>query len=86
MNMHFTQIVSCCFAVLRQMRSINRSVVQSLIVSMVISWLDNGSATLAGFPASQLGLYVAARLIYSSRKFEHVTPLLNDLHWLQIRE
>jgi len=61
----------------------------SLILSLVISRLDYGSATLAGLPACQLDrlqsvLNAVARLIYRSRKFDHVTPLLHDLHWLRI--
>jgi len=95
MNTHITRTVSSCFAVLRQIRSISRSVgqpvVQSLIVSLVISRLDYGSATLAGLPACQLDrlksvLNAAAHLIHRSRKFDHVTPLLHDLHWLWILE
>jgi len=57
MNTHITRTVSCCFAVLQQIRSISRylsqPVVQSLIVSLVISRLDYGSATRAGLPACQ---------------------------------
>ena len=58
MRTHVTRTVSSCFAVLRQIRSIRRSVspsvVQSLIVSLVLSRLDYGSATLAGLPACLL--------------------------------
>ena len=95
MNTHITRTVSCCFGVQRQIRSINRCVsqpvVQSLVVSLVISRLDYGSATLAGLPACQLDrlqsvLNAAARLIHRSRKFDHVTPLLYDLHWLRVPE
>jgi hypothetical protein len=95
MNTHITRTVSCCFAVLRQIRSISRSVsqpvVQSLVVSLVISRLDYGSATLAGLPSCKLDrlqsvLNAAARLIHSSRKSDHVTPLLYDLHWLRVPE
>ena len=25
-----------------------------------------------------------ARLVFSARKFEHITPLLHDLHWLRV--
>jgi len=77
-------------AVLRQIsRSVSQPAVQSLIVSLVISRLDYGRAMLAGLPACQLDrlqsvLNGASRLIYSSRKFDHVTPLLHDLHWLRI--
>ena len=28
----------------------------------------------------------AARLIFSSRKYDHVTPLLHELHWLRMRQ
>ena len=95
MRTHVTRTVSSCFAVLRQIRSIRRSVspsvVQSLIVSLVLSRLDYGSATLAGLPACLLDrlqsvLNAAARLIYGSRKYDHVTPLLRDLHWLRVPE
>jgi len=58
---------------------------------LVISRLDYGSATLAGLPAFQLDRLqsvsnAATRLIYRSRKFAHVTPLLHDLHRLRIPE
>ena len=29
-------------------------------------------------------LNAAARLVYGSRKYEHVTPLLRELHWLRV--
>jgi len=89
MNTHITRTVPCCFAVLRQIRSISQPVVQSLIVSLVISRLEYGNATLAVLPVCQLNIlqYVsnpAVRLIYRFRKFDHMTPLLHDLHWLRI--
>ena len=52
MRTKVTQTCSKCFAALRQLRSIRRSVpndvMQSLIVALVFSRLDYGSATLAG--------------------------------------
>jgi len=95
MRTHVTRSVSSCFAVLRQIRSISRSVVrlvlQSLIVSLVLSRLDYGSATLVGLPACLLDrlqsvLNAAAHLVYGSRKYNHVTQLLNDLYWLRVPE
>ena len=87
--------VSNCFAVLRQIRSIRRSltrpVLQSLVVSLVMPFvmprLDYGNVTLAGLPDVQLSrlqsvLNAAARLVFSARKHEAVSPLLRDLHWL----
>jgi len=92
---HVSRTVSGCFAVLRQLRSIRRSVSYSvfhlLVVSLVMPRLDYCNATLAGLPASQLSrlqsvLNAAARLIHRSSRYEHVTPLLRDLHWLRSPE
>ena len=93
MKSHVSRTVSSCFAVLRQIRSICRSVTKpvllSLVTSLVLSRLDYGSAALAGLPACLLNrlqsvLNAAARLVHSARKFDHVTPLLQDLHWLRM--
>ena len=58
MRTHVAKTVLSCFAVLRQLRSIQRSVsdpvLQSLVVALVLMTLDFGSATLAGLPAVQL--------------------------------
>jgi len=93
MATHVSKTVSSCFAMLRQIRSIRRSVtrpvLQSLVSSLVLSRLDYGSATLAGLPARQTNrlqsvLNAAARLVHSARKYDHITPLLCDLHWLRV--
>jgi hypothetical protein len=85
--------VSSCLALLRQIRSVRRSVTRpvllSLVISLALSHLDYGNATLAGLLQQSLsmlqsGLNVTARLVYATRKYEHVTPLLRDLHWLRI--
>lgn len=95
MTSHVSRTVSGCFAALRQIRSIRRSVTRpvllSLVASLVLSRLDYGLTTLAGLPAQQLNrlqsvLNAAARLVCSARKFDHITPLLKDLHWLRIPE
>jgi len=75
MRSHVSRTVSGCFAVLRQLRSIRRSVSDSvfysLVVSLVMPRLDYCNATLAGLPASSLSrlqsvLNAAARLIHRS--------------------
>ena len=95
MRTQVTRTVAGCFAVLRQLRSIRRSVpdpvFQSLVVSLVLTKLDYGNATLAGLPAYQYRrlqsvLYAAARLIYQRRRFDHVSSLLRELHWLKSAE
>jgi len=92
MRTHVTKTVASCFAALRQIRSIRRSVspsvLRSLVFSMVLSQLDYGCATLAGLPLLLLDrlqsvLNAAARLIFASRRHNHV-KLLRSLHWLQV--
>ena len=84
-----------CFAVLRQLRSIRRSVpnsvFQTLVAALVMPCLDYGNATLAGLHAFQHHqlqpvLNAAARLIHRSPRYEHITPLLRNLHWLRSPE
>ena len=92
---HISRTVSSCFAVLRQIKSIRRSdsqpVLLSLVSSLVLSRLDYRSTVLSGISRQlldrlQSALNAAARLIYSRRKFQHVTPLLKELHWLRVPE
>ena len=71
-----------------------RPVLESQVVSFVLSWLDYGSATLAGLPSPLLGRLqsvqnAAARLIFSDNHhvhMDHITPLLRSLHWLRVPE
>jgi len=95
MRSHVSLTVSGCFAVLRQLCSIRRSVsdtvFHSLVVSLVMPHLDYCKATIARLPASQLSrlqsvLNATARLIHRSSRYEHVTPMLRDLHWLRSPE
>jgi len=95
MRSHVVKTVSICFAALRQIRSVRNSIprqaILSLVVSLVLTRLDYGSATLAGLPAHLIDrlrsvMSAAARLVFSSRKYDHVTPLLHELHWLKMRQ
>jgi len=95
MKSHISKAVSNCFAALRRLRSIRRLVSQpvllSLVTSLIITRLDYGSATLAGLPGHLLDslqsvLNAAARLVCYAQKYDHVTHLLRDLHWLQVPE
>jgi len=95
MNIHVSRTVSSCFSVLRQLRSIRRSVMrpvlQSLVVSLVLPRLDYGNATLAGLRGRELSrlqsvLNSAARLIFAASNYDHATPLLCDLHCLRVPE
>ena len=88
MTSHVAKTVSACYSALRQLRSVRRSlsrcVLQSLVSSYVLSRLDYGSATLAGIPPYLLQqlqsvMNSATRLVFSSSRFAHITPLLRQL-------
>jgi len=90
-----SKTVSNCFSAMRLIRSIRRSVSKAVLLSLVralvLSRVDYGNATLAGLPARQLCrlqsvFHAAARIVFSARKFDHVTPLLQELHWLRVPE
>ena len=95
MTTHISRTVVSCFGILRQIRSVQRSLprhaVTSLVTSLVLTRLDYCNSVLAGLPANLLNrlqavINAAARLICSARKSEHITPILMDLHWLRIQE
>jgi len=84
MKTHISKTVSSCFAALRRLRSIRRSVSQavllSLVTSLIMTRLDYGSAVLAGLPSHLLNrlqsvLNAAARLVCRARKYDHVGAL-----------
>jgi len=45
-----------------------------------------GGVSLSLTDRLQSVLNAAARLVFSARRSEHVTPLLRDLHWLKVPE
>ena len=68
MKSHVSRTVSTCFAAMRQIRSIRHCVPRQALVSLVLSWVDYGNATLAGVPAYAISrlqsvLNAAARLV-----------------------
>ena len=76
---------------LRQLRNVRWSVpltiYQTLIITLVLSRLDYGNATLAGLPACLLNrlhsvLNTATWSIANLRRSDHITDALISLHWL----
>jgi len=87
--------VSSCFAALRHNKyaafvapSASQSLL-SLVTSLVLTRLDYGSITLSGITKRlmdrlQSVLNAAVRLVYNGRKYDRISPLLRDLHWLRV--
>ena len=68
-----------------------RCVLQSLVTSLVLTRLDYGSTNLAGIPLYLLKrlqsvMNSAARLVSSSSRYDDITSLVRQLHWLKARE
>ena len=65
--------------------------IETLVHAFVTSKLDHCNSLLYAVPKYvieklQSVQIAAARLIASSRKFDHITPILFELHWLPISE
>jgi hypothetical protein len=95
MAAHVSRTVSRCFSVLRQLRSVRRSLTtsafQTLMTSLVATRLDYGNAVLYGIAGNQLRrlqavLNAGARLIFGLRRSDHVSDALMSLHWLRVPE
>ena len=92
---HISRTVSTCFVTLRQIHSIRQRVpwqtLLSLVVSLVLLRLDYWNATLAGLPShvisrQQSTLNASAWLLFTLWKCDHMTPLLQELHWLKMEQ
>jgi len=95
MRAHVTATVRTCFMALRQIRSVRRSLSRdallTLIRALVISKADYCCSVLTGVSGTLLHrlqsvFNAAARLVFSTRTSEHITPLLRELHWLKVPE
>ena len=64
---------------------------KTLVHALVTSRLDHCNSFLYGLPGYliqrlQYVMNAAAKVITCKRKFDHVTPLLIELHWLPVRQ
>ncbi len=75
-------------AKLRNMFSVSDA--EKLVHASMTSRLDYCNALLGGCPASsinklQIVQNAAARVLTGARKYNHITPILQSLHWLPIK-
>ena len=96
-NMSFEKyssfVCKSAYVALRQISSIRHyltiTATKTLICSLVLSRLDYGNALLAGCPKILIDKLQrvrnsAAKLVFKAKKRDHVSPLLQSLHWLPI--
>ena len=68
---------------------LTESVTKTLVTSLILSKLDYCNSLLVGLPIETINRLQtvqnnAARLVFRKRKYDHVTPLLYELHWLPV--
>ena len=92
------QISNICKTAYLELRRINSirhlltpDATKTLVCAFVLSRIDYCNSLLAGAPKTLINRLQrvqnnAARMIYKSSKFDHISPLLNSLHWLPVQD
>jgi len=95
MAAHITRVCSAAHLHLRNISRIwpflSQTTTEQLIHAFVTSRLDMGNALLYGVAQAQLGRLQrvqnsAARLLTRTSRAEHITPVLEQLHWLPVKQ
>ena len=90
---HIADISRACswqlFEIRRIRNRLDRSTAETIIRAFIISRIDYCNSIYHGMTAVSLVplkriLHTAARVITLTRRFDHITPALRDLHWLPI--
>ena len=88
---HISSIISQGYRLIHNLSGIRKFIskdhLKTLVNSLIIAKLDNCNSLLLGISAFDLGRLrrfqnSCARLIYNARKRDHVTGILQELHWL----
>ena len=94
MDAHITKICKTANFHLCRIGSIRKYLTKeaaaTLVHAFISSRLDCGNSLLQGITKSQLSRLqrvqnCAARLVSRTRKYDHITPVMKDLHWLPLR-
>ncbi|XP_068716843.1 uncharacterized protein [Montipora capricornis] len=92
---HVINTTKCCFYKLHNSFKIRRflseDAAKRMVHTLITSRLDYCNSILNGLPNTTLEFLVrvqkaAARLISNKTKFQHISPLMKDLHWLPIKK
>ena len=75
----------------RVRKFLNVNEIRTLVQAVIVSRIDNCNSLFYGIHESELNRLQrlqnsCARLIYGRKKFEHVSDLFLDLHWLPIKQ
>jgi hypothetical protein len=95
MEDHVSSVVRGCFFHLRSLGKLRNALTlkaaTTIAVALVISRLDYANSCLWGLPDQQLDrlqrvLNTAARIVTRTKKRDHISPVLRQLHWLPVRK
>ena len=95
MESHVKKVCQTSYYHIRNINNIRRILTDEsaaiLIHALVTSRLDNGNSLLFGITNTlmcklQRVQNTAARVLSRTRKFEHITPVLRNLHWLPVKQ
>ena len=72
-------------------KHLNQNPTEKIMHALITSKLDYCNSPQFGLPNSQLQKLqrvqnAAARIITGNRKYDHITPVLRELHWLPVKE
>ncbi|KAK7089949.1 hypothetical protein V1264_018157 [Littorina saxatilis] len=93
MKQHISSVSRTCYFQLRRIATIRKylttDATAKLVTSTILSRLDYCNSLLAGLPSSSISRLQriqnsSARLVLRKKKRDHITPLLNQLHWLPV--
>ena len=95
MDKHISYVCQSTYYQLRRIaeirRFLTRAAAENLIHALITSRLDFCNSLFAGLPSSaikrlQAVQNAAARLLTGTRKFDHISPILHELHWLPVQQ
>ena len=93
MENHVNTVVRSCYLRLRNLGKLRPMLTleasKTLALSTIISRIDNCNSVLWGLPDKQLKKLqklqnTAARIVTKTKCTEHITPILQNLHWLPV--
>ena len=95
MRVHVTTVVHSIVAALHRIRSVRRVLPRhallTLVRALIVSNVDYCTSLVARMSVQlhdrlQSVLNATAHLIFATRRTNHISPLLRDLHWLHVPE
>ena len=92
---HVDALVKSCNFQLRSIgqarKFFTKEATEKVLHAFISSRLDNGNSLLYGLPDYMIQKLqrvqnTAARILTRTKKFEHISPILQSLHWLPVAE